>query len=82
MLRRMPGSDLSLLVRGNADFALDLLIPKWDLAKSTSQNTTLDSTLVLVCWDVFGRRVEAMRQMEVGGGHILGPEVPIPERQP
>ena len=58
---------------------MDLLVHQWDLAKGTSQNTTLDSGLVEMCYNVFEPRVEGLRSMPGGdGSHILGPAVSVP----
>lgn len=56
----------------------DLLIHKWDLAKGTGQNTTLDATLLEVVYNIFAPRAEGMRGMEFGGKHIVGPAVSVP----
>ncbi len=56
----------------------DLVVHKWDLAKGTGQNTTLDSTLVEAVYNTFAPMAEGMRQMEMAGEHIVGPEVSVP----
>ncbi len=57
---------------------MDLLVHQWDLAKGTSQDTTLDSGLVTVCINAFGPQMDEMRNMEGGdGNHIFGPAVSV-----
>ena len=51
---------------------MDLLIHRWDLAKGTGQNITLDSGLVEVCYAAFEPQMEGMRQMG-----IFGPAVEV-----
>lgn len=57
----------------------DLVMHKWDLAKGTSQNTVLDSTLVQATYDTFAPQADALRGMEFGGKHIVGPRVQVPD---
>ena len=56
----------------------DLLVHTWDLAKGTSQSTTLDSHLVEICHNAFAPMMEHMREEEFGGVKIMGPEVQVP----
>lgn len=56
----------------------DLVVHKWDLAKGTSQNTALDNTLVEAVYNTFAPMADGMRQMELAGQHIVGPEVTVP----
>ena len=56
----------------------DLLIHKWDLAKGTNQNATLDSGLVEACYTAIAPHMPAFREMETRGNHIFGPEVTVP----
>ena len=56
----------------------DLLIHKWDLAKGTGQNTTLDNSLVEAVYNAMAPQADGMRGMEFGGVHIVGPEVTVP----
>ena len=51
----------------------DIVIHKWDLAKATNQDTSLDSGLAEVCYAVLSPAVEGGRQ-----GGFFGPEVTIP----
>lgn len=53
---------------------LDVLIHGWDVAKSTSQDTTLDPELVEACWVV----VEPQLDMLKGSG-AFGTEVEVPD---
>ena len=56
-----------------------LLVHRWDLAKGTGQNTTMDAMLTQVRIDAKTPRAEGMRKMECGGGHIFGPRVSVPD---
>ena len=56
----------------------DLLIHRWDLAKGTGQNTTLDSGLVQACYNAIAPNMEAFRNIEFGGDHVFGPEISVP----
>lgn len=51
----------------------DIVIHKWDLAKATSQDTVMDSSMADVCFQVFAPMAEHGRQ-----GGIFGPEVMVP----
>ena len=51
----------------------DLVIHKWDLAKATNQNTSIDSGLAEVCFGVLSQGAEEARQ-----GGFFGPEVTVP----
>ena len=55
----------------------DLVIHKWDLAKGTGQSTTLDNSLVEAVYNTFAPMADGMRQMEMAGEHIVGPEVTV-----
>ena len=57
---------------------MDLLVHTWDLAKGTGQNTTLDGSLVGVCFAAFEPQMDGMRQMEMDGKHFFGPAVSVP----
>jgi len=57
----------------------DLLVHRWDLAKGTGQNTTMDAMLTEVCFAAMGPQADGMREMEFGGGHIVGPRVSVPD---
>ena len=57
----------------------DLVIHKWDLAKGSGQNTTLDNTLVEAVYNTFSPQADAMREMEFGDKHIVGPRVAVPD---
>ena len=52
---------------------IDIIIHKWDLAKATNQNTTLDSGLAEAGYQVLMPGVEMGRQ-----GGFFGPEITIP----
>ena len=56
---------------------MDLLVHTWDLAKGTSQNTTLDGNLVGVCLAAFEPQMDGMRQMEENGKRFFGPAVSV-----
>ncbi len=51
----------------------DILIHKWDLAKATNQDTSMDSSIADVCFQVFASVAEGARQ-----GGVFGPEVTVP----
>ena len=55
----------------------DLPLHRWDLAKGTGQDTTMDAMLTQVCFDALTPRADGMRKMEYGGGHIFGPRVSV-----
>lgn len=57
----------------------DLLVHTWDLAKGTSQNSTMDPLLTEVCFAAMGPQADALREMEFGNKHIIGPRVPVPD---
>ena len=57
----------------------DLLMHRWDLAKGTGQNTTMDSTLVQVAHDTVYPQADAMPEMDFGDGHIIGSRVQVPD---
>lgn len=52
----------------------DLLIHKWDLAKATDQDSTMDSSLVDVCFSILEPRMERLRS---GGNFGRGVSVPV-----
>ena len=52
---------------------LDIVIHKWDLAKGTNQNVSLDAGLSQVCFNVLQMGVEQGRK-----GGVFGPEVKVP----
>jgi len=52
---------------------LDIFVHKWDLAKATNQNTSLDASLSQVCYNVVQMAAEQGRKMGV-----FGPEVKVP----
>lgn len=52
---------------------LDIVIHKWDLAKATNQNVSLDAGLSQVCYNVLQMGVEQGRK-----GGVFGPEVKVP----
>ena len=51
----------------------DIVIHKWDLAKGTNQDTTLDRSLAEACFNVLPHGVEAGRK-----AGMFGPEVQVP----
>ena len=51
----------------------DILIHKWDLAKATNQDVSMDSPMADVCFQVFASVAEGARQ-----GGVFGPEVTVP----
>ena len=53
---------------------MDLLIHKWDLAKATGQNMSLDSGLVEVCFNTLAPQLDNMRAPQ-----FFGPAVAVPE---
>ncbi len=55
----------------------DLLMHRWDLAKGTGQNTTMDPMLTEVCFAAMGPQADGLRSMEFGGKHIVGPRVAV-----
>jgi uncharacterized protein (TIGR03086 family) len=52
---------------------LDIVIHKWDLAKGTNQNASLDASLSQACYNVLQMGVEQGRK-----GGVFGPEVKVP----
>lgn len=52
---------------------LDIVIHKWDLAKGTGQNVSLDAGLSQACYNVLQMGVEQGRK-----GGVFGPEVKVP----
>jgi uncharacterized protein (TIGR03086 family) len=52
---------------------MDIVIHKWDLAKGTNQNTSLDAGLAQVCYNVVQMAAEQARK-----GGVFGPEVKVP----
>ncbi len=57
----------------------DLLMHRWDLAKGTGQNTTMDPMLTEVCFAAMGPQADGLRSMAFGGKHIVGPRVAVPD---
>lgn len=51
----------------------DLMLHKWDLAKATNQDTSLDSSLAEACYNSLMHRIE--RGREAG---LFSPEVTLP----
>ena len=51
----------------------DMTLHKWDLAKATGQDTTIDSSLAEVCYHNLAQVVEGARQRGAFGG-----DVPVP----
>ena len=51
----------------------DIVIHKWDLAKATNQDTSIDSGLAEVTYQGLSQAIEAARQMGA-----FGPEVQVP----
>lgn len=52
---------------------LDIVVHKWDLAKGTNQDTSLDASLSQACYNVLQMGVEQGRK-----GGVFGPEVKVP----
>lgn len=52
---------------------LDIVVHKWDLAKATNQNVSLDAGLAQACYNVLQMGVEQGRK-----GGAFGPEVKVP----
>ena len=57
---------------------MDITIHKWDLAKGTNQDTSIDSGLAEVCFGVAQAAAEGLRQNAEDGKPAFGPEVSIP----
>ena len=57
---------------------LDITVHKWDLAKGTNQDTSIDSGLAQVCYGVAEAAAEGLRQNAAGGGPSFGAEVSVP----
>jgi uncharacterized protein (TIGR03086 family) len=51
----------------------DILIHKWDLAKATNQDVSMDSSMADACFQAFSLAAEGGRQ-----GGAFGPEVTVP----
>ena len=52
---------------------LDIVIHKWDLAKGTNQDTSIDSSLAKVSYAALSHAIEGARQ-----SGAIGPEVQVP----
>ena len=57
---------------------LDITVHKWDLAKGTNQDTSIDSGLAQVCFSVAEAAAEGLRANAAGGAPSFGPEVSVP----
>ena len=57
---------------------LDMTVHKWDLAKGTNQDTSIESGLAEVCYAVAEAAAEALRQNAEAGLPAFGPEVTVP----
>ena len=57
---------------------LDLTVHKWDLAKGTNQDTSIDSGLAQVCYGVAEAAAEGLRANAAQGLPSFGPEVSVP----
>lgn len=66
-LGEMPGSQFIM-----SPF-IDALIHKWDLAKATNQDTSLDSALAEVCYKYLMPEIESRRSPQ-----LFGPSVTLP----
>jgi len=62
----MPGSEVIMIP------FTDLMIHKWDLAKATNQDTSLDSSLAEACYSGFMHHIERGRQ-----AGLYSPEVTV-----
>ncbi len=75
MLEKVVNSPFGEMPAGN--FLMmpfgDILIHKWDLAKATNQDVSMDSPMADVCFQVFASVAEGARQ-----GGVFGPEVTVP----
>jgi len=63
----MPGSQVVMLP------FTDALIHKWDLAKATNQDTSLDSSLAEVCYNYLMPAMESRRQPQLFGAEVKVP---------
>ena len=63
----MPGGHFLMLPVG------DIVLHKWDLAKATNQNVSLDSGLAEACFGALSQGIEQGRQ-----AGFFGPEVTVP----
>ena len=52
---------------------VDIIVHKWDLAKATNQNTTMDSSLAEVCYQTLLPGIEMGRE-----GGFFGAEIQVP----
>ena len=57
---------------------LDLTVHKWDLAKGTNQDTSIDSGLAEACYPVAEAAAPGLRQNADQGMPSFGPEVTVP----
>ena len=57
---------------------LDITVHKWDLAKGTDQNTSIDSGLAEVCYAVAEAAAEGLRANAASGAPSFGAEVSVP----
>ena len=57
---------------------LDLTVHKWDLAKGTNQDTSIDSGLAEVCYGVAEAAAEGLRANAAQGLSSFGPEITVP----
>ncbi len=57
---------------------MDITIHKWDLAKGTNQDTSIDSGLAQVCYAVSEAAAEGLRQNAAQEQPSFGAEVSVP----
>ena len=51
----------------------DIVLHKWDLAKATNQNTSIDSGLAEACYGALSQGIEQARQMGFFGSEVTVP---------
>ncbi|MEE9248730.1 MAG: TIGR03086 family metal-binding protein [Dehalococcoidia bacterium] len=66
-LGQMPAGHFLMIPFG------DIVIHKWDLAKATNQDTSLDSSLAEECYHALAQEIEGGRK-----AGLFGPEVQVP----
>ena len=57
---------------------MDITVHKWDLAKGTNQDTSIDSGLAQVCYGVSEAAAEGLRANAAAGAPSFGPEISVP----
>ena len=64
---QMPGGHFLMIPLG------DVVLHKWDLAKSTNQNTSIDSGLAEACFGALSQGIEQAREMGFFGAEVTVP---------